>query len=54
MQGGHRQPKILYPLKSREILKQDIKKDTSPTLNARDYKDPKLVVNKYNNRTFEA
>jgi DNA (cytosine-5)-methyltransferase 1 len=42
MQGGNREPKIAYAIGSREFENQGWK-DISPTLAARDYKDPKVV-----------
>lgn len=43
MQGGNREPKIAYPLQSREYRTTGWQ-DMSPTLHARDYKDPKVVM----------
>ncbi|MDL2276358.1 DNA cytosine methyltransferase [Breznakia sp. OttesenSCG-928-G09] len=43
MQGGNREPKIAYPLGSREFKATGFK-DISPTICARDYKDPKVVA----------
>jgi len=47
--GGGREPKISYALNSREF-KSNGWKNISPTLLARDYKDPKVVMIKSNNK----
>ena len=45
MRGGNREPKIAYPIRSREFAAEKQKfKDISPALCARDYKDPKVVT----------
>lgn len=44
MQWWHRQPKIAYTPWSREFLSTWWKENKSPTLTARDYKDPKIVA----------
>lgn len=49
MQGGNREPKIFepmigYALNSREFEARGWMKDIAPTLCARDYKDPKVVL----------
>lgn len=45
MRGGNREPKIAYPIRSREFAHEKQKfKDISPALCARDYKDAKVVL----------
>ena len=44
MQWWHRQPKIAYAPWSMEFKAQGWKENKSPTLCARDYKDPKIVA----------
>ena len=51
MQGGNREPMVSYSLKSREHRKQGWK-DISPTLAARDYKDPKVVATYQTDKTL--